>query len=156
MRTTKFLGAILYWLIYCGSPLAAVTIEGRLPGEFFREDNPARFGALMSFVSTSDSIVVLHLKAVNPRYAIAQELRKISASFKVKFSALEKIGLIEGNMRWLQYSFHKKDGGGFVYITRYQDWIAYLVIFNLRYETLSHDLPYIDRYIRQLTIKDAE
>lgn len=110
----------------------------------------------MSFVSSGDSIIVLHLKVVKPEYTIAQELKKIAAGFKIKPAAIEKLGLIEGSTRWLQYTFHKKAGGGFLYITRHQDWIAYIVIFNLRYDTLSHDLPYIERYIRQLQISDVE
>lgn len=137
-------------------PLAAVTIAGRLPGEFFREDNPPRYGALMSFVSSADSVIVLHLKSVKPEYTISQELKKISNGFKVRPAALEKLGLVEGTMRWLQYTFHKKTGGGFIYITRHQNWIVYLVIFNLKYDTLARDLPYIDRYIRQLQINDAD
>jgi hypothetical protein len=127
-----------------------------LPGEHFREDNPPRFGALMSFVSSADSIIVLHLKAIKNNYTIAHELKKIATGFKIKPAAMEKIGLVEGNMRWLQYTFHKQSGGGFVYITRREDWIVYLVIFNLKYDTLSRDLPYIDRYVKQLQITDGE
>lgn len=156
LQKTKFPLRIFIYLVCCSFPLTAVTIEGRLPGEHFREDNPPRFGALMSFVSSSDSIIVLHLKAVKPGYKIAEELKKISSGFKIRPSMLEKLGLIEGTMRWLQYTFHKKNGGGFVYITRHHDWIAYLVIFNLNYETLSNDLPFVDRYIKQLQINESE
>lgn len=137
-------------------PLSALTLEGRLPGEYFREDNPARFGALMSFHSYSDSIVVLHTVNKGARYTIAQQLEKIARGFKVPVKSLEKIGLIEGPMRWLQYSFHKKGGGGFVYITRTENTILYLVIFNLHFEALARDLPYVDRYLKNLRVSDVD
>jgi len=133
---------------------AAVTLEGRLPGERFREDNPPRFGALMSFVSRVDSIVVVHAKIEKPEFTLARQLEKIAKGFKIKFSALEKVALIEGTMRWLQYTFHKKDGGGFIYITRQENRFVYLVIYNLRYDSLWRDLPYIERYIKQLQLKE--
>lgn len=106
----------------------------------------------MSFVSAADSVVMLHAKDAAANFAIADQLKRIAKGFKVPATALEKLGLVEGNTRWLQYSFRKQRGGGYIYITRKDQWIVYLVIFNLRYETLSIDLPYIDRYIRQLVI----
>lgn len=133
----------------------AITVEGRLPGEYFREDNPPRFGALMSFISTADSAVFLHGRAVTEDFTIAQELRRIMKGFKVPYQNLEKIGLLEGETRWLQYTFRKKSGGGFLYITRRDNWILYLVIFNLKYNRLSRELPFVDRYLRQLKISLA-
>ncbi len=131
----------------------AITLEGRLPGEFFREDNPPRFGAVMSFHSNGDSLVVLHTVNKGTQYTVAQQLAKIARGFKLPSKALEKMGIIEGNLRWLQYSFKKKSGGGFVYITRSRETIIYLVIFNLQYSALARDLPYIDRYLKQLQIQ---
>lgn len=133
-------------------PLPALTIEGRLPGELFREDNPPRFGAVMSFHSTGDSLVVLHTVNNGPNFSVAQQLAKIAKGFKLSTKALEKIGILEGNLRWLQYTFRKKSGGGFVYITRSKDTIIYLVVFNLHYDALSRDLPYVDRYLKTLRI----
>jgi hypothetical protein len=134
----------------------SVTLEGRLPGERFREDNPPRFGALMSFVSKVDSVVVVHAKVEKPDYTVAKQLEKIAKGFKIKPSALEKVALVEGTMRWLQYTFRKKEAGGFVYVTRKENRFIYLVIFNLRYDVLSRDMPYIDRYIKQLNLKETE
>lgn len=108
----------------------------------------------MSFVSVSDSVIVMRINAIKPDHTIAHELKKIAQGFKLKVSALEKVGLVEGTMRWLQYTFHKKAGGGFIYITRRENWVVYLVIFNLKYETISMDLPYIDRYVKQLQLTD--
>lgn len=142
--------ALLLFAIF--APLPAIELQGRLPGEQFREDNPPRYGAVMSFVSAADSVVMLHAKDAAANFAIADQLKRIAKGFKVPATALEKLGLVEGNTRWLQYSFRKQRGGGYIYITRKDQWIVYLVIFNLRYETLSIDLPYIDRYIRQLVI----
>ncbi len=110
----------------------------------------------MSFVSKIDSVVVVHAKIEKPDYTVAKQLEKIAKGFKIKPSALEKVSLIEGTMRWLQYKFRKKEAGGFVYITRQENRFIYLVIFNLRYETLSRDLPYIDRYIKQLQLKETQ
>jgi hypothetical protein len=136
-------------------PLFPLTLEGRLPGEHFREDNPPRFGAVMSFVSQSDSVVVLHTKAEKPEFTIAKQLARIAQGFKIKPGALEKVGLVEGNLRWLEYTFRKKSGGGILYITRQQNRFIYLVIFNLQYEVLNRDLPYINRYIKQLQLKET-
>ncbi len=136
------------------APLAAIVVEGRLPGELFTEDNPPRFGALMSFTSRADSAVLLHAREVAPDYTIAQELKRIAKSLKVKRQSLEKLGLVEGEIRWLQYTFRKGDGGGFLYVTRRENWILYLLVFNLKYERLSHELPYVDRYLRQLKISE--
>lgn len=135
------------------SPVFALTLEGRLPGEFFREDNPPRFGAVMSFHSNADSLVVLHTVNKGSEYTVAQQLGKIARGFKLPAKALEKMGIIEGNLRWLQYSFKKKAGGGFVYITRSRETIIYLVIFNLQYGALARDLPYIDRYVKLLQVQ---
>jgi hypothetical protein len=146
---------ILFIVLVSGTRICALTLEGRLPGEHFREDNPPRFGAVMSFVSKADSVVVLHVKTEKKDFTIARQLARIAHGFKVKSGALEKIGLVEGNLRWLEYTFHKKDGGGFVYITRIENRFIYLVVFNLRYDTLSRDLPYIDRYIKQLQFKES-
>lgn len=145
-------------LLFCGilTPLGSIALEGRLPGEQFREDNPPRYGAVMSFVSAADSVVMLHAKAVTAGDSIAGQLQRITKGFKVPAASLEKLGLIEGNTRWLQYTFRKQRGGGFIYITRQNNWIVYLVVFNLRYDTLSIDLPSIDRYIRQLVINDKD
>lgn len=134
--------------------LSALTLEGRLPGEFFREDNPPRFGAVMSLHSQADSLVVLHTVTHGEDYTVAQQLAKIAKGFKLAPKALQKTGIIEGNLRWLQYSFRKKNGGGFVYITRWHDTIVYLVIFNLQYDALARDLPYIDRYVKILLVRD--
>lgn len=131
----------------------AITLEGRLPGDFFREDNPPRFGAVMSFHSHADSLVVLHTVNKGSDFTVAQQLEKIARGFKLPAKALEKMGVIEGNLRWLQYSFRKKAGGGFIYITRSHETIIYLVIFNLKYDALARDLPYIDRYIKQLQVQ---
>lgn len=152
MRILEFLllAALLAWHSH------ALVVEGRLPGERFREDNPPRFGALMSFTSLADSAVFLHGREVRPDYTIAQELKRIAKSLKLPTAALERAGLVEGEVRWLQYTFRKKDGGGFLYITRRDNWIFYLVIFNLRYERLSADLPDIERYLQKLRIGDAE
>ena len=108
----------------------------------------------MSFHSTGDSLVVLHTVNNGASFTVAQQLAKIARGFKLPVKALEKIGMLEGNLRWLQYSFRKKGGGGFVYITRSQDTIIYLVIFNLHYDALSRDLPYIDRYLKILQVRD--
>lgn len=133
----------------------ALVIEGRLPGERFREDNPPRFGALMSFTSLADSAVFLHGREVRPDYTIAQELKRIAKSLKLSTSAIERAGFVEGETRWLQYTFRKKDSGGFLYITRRDNWIFYLIIFNVRYARLSADLPEIERYLRQLRITEG-
>jgi len=135
--------------------LPAIEISGRLPGSQFREDNPPRFGAVMSLVSRVDSLVVLHAVVNKPGNTIAQQLKRIAAGFKVAPKSLTKHDMIEGAHRWLQYSFEKKQGGGFIYITRTGDTIVYLVIFNLTYDALSIDLPYIDRYIQQLVLSDS-
>jgi hypothetical protein len=138
------------------APLAAIVVEGRLPGEHFREDNPPRFGALMSFTSSADSAVLLHGREVAPHYTIAQELRRITKSLKVPHASLEKIGMLEGETRWLQYTFRKGEGGGFLYVTRRENWILYLLVFNLKYDRLSRELPYLNRYLRQLKINDEQ
>lgn len=143
----------LVFLCFTSLPLAAIEISGRLPGSQFREDNPPRFGAVMSLVSRVDSVVVLHAVVNKPQLTIAEQLKRIAKGFKVPVKALTKLDMVEGTHRWLQYSFHKKDGGGFVYITRVENDIVYLVIFNLRFDALSNDLPYIDRYIQQLGLQ---
>lgn len=107
----------------------------------------------MSFHSHADSLVVLHTINKGSGYTVAQQLEKIARGFKLPAKALEKMGIIEGNLRWLQYSFKKKTGGGFVYITRSRDTIIYLVIFNLQYGALARDLPYVDRYVKQLQVQ---
>lgn len=135
---------------------SGLTLEGRLPGEFFREDNPPRFGALISFNSTSNSVVVLHAVNHGPDYSVAAQLAKIAKGFKVPQKTLTKIGAIEGHERWLQYTFRKQKGGGVIYVTRSRDTIIYLVIFNLKYDALSHDLPYIDRYLKILQVRENE
>jgi hypothetical protein len=152
LQTIKlFLGIYLV-----AAPLTAIVVEGRLPGEHFREDNPPRFGALMSFTSSADSVVFLHGREVAPHYTIAQELRRITKGLKLPHTSLEKIGMLEGETRWLQYTFRKGEGGGFLYVTRRENWILYLLVFNLQYERLSRDLPYLHRYLRQLKIHDGQ
>lgn len=153
MLKTKFC-ILLCFLVSAAPGLAAITVEGRLPGEFFREDNPPRFGAVMSLHSNADSLVVLHTVNHGANYTVSQQLAKIAKGFKLPPKALTKTGIIEGNLRWLQYSFRKKAGGGFVYITRSQDTIIYLVIFNLHYDALARDLPFIDRYVKLLLVRD--
>jgi len=144
---------IKFAFFFIALPTFALEIEGRLPGEFFREDNPARFGAQMSLVSTNDSVVLLHAIAVKPSFTIAEQLKKIARGFKIPPSTLKKQDLIEGNFRWLQYSFTKKNStGGFVYITRHENWIVYLVIFNIHADRIASDLPYIERYVKQLNL----
>lgn len=138
------------------APVAAIVVEGRLPGEYFREDNPPRFGALMSFTSSADSAILLHGREVAPTYTIAQELKRITKSLKVPRPSLEKLGMLEGETRWLQYTFRKGEGGGFLYVTRRENWILYLLVFNLRYDRLSRELPYVDRYLRQLKITGTQ
>jgi hypothetical protein len=145
--------AFWFSLFLLPAHLLPVTLEGRLPGEFFREDNPPRFGAVMSFHSSSDSLVVLHAVNNGEKFTVAQQLTKIAKGFKVPAKSLEKLGMIEGSLRWLQYAFHKKDGGGFIYITRSENTIIYLVIFNLKYDALARDLPYIDRYVKMLHVQ---
>jgi hypothetical protein len=142
---------ISFWI----HPLTAVEIEGRLPGSQFREDNPPRYGAVMSFVSRADSVVLLHAVVNTPSLSIANQLKKIAKGFKIKPSAVVKIQLIDGTHRWLQYSFRKQNGGGFIYITRIDDDIVYLVVFNLLFDALANDLPYLDRYIQQLSLKSS-
>lgn len=132
-----------------------LTLEGRLPGDYFREDNPPRFGAVMSFVSRLESTILLHVISEKPEFTIAKQLGRIARGLKIRPEELEKTRLIEGELRWLQYTFHKKKGGGFVYITRRENRFIYLVIFNMQYEALSRDLPHIDRYIQQLQIKET-
>ena len=134
--------------------LSAIEITGRLPGSQFREDNPPRFGAVMSLVSRVDSVVVLHAVVNKPRLTIADQLKQIAKGFKLPVKALTKLDMIEGTHRWLQYSFRKKNGGGFVYITRVENDFIYLVIFNLSFDALANDLPYIDRYVQQLGLKN--
>jgi hypothetical protein len=134
--------------------LDAVTLEGRLPGEFFREDNPPRYGTQMSFVSRRGATVLLHAITVSPEFTVAKQLEKIAHGFRVKAGALKKTALIEGSLRWLQYAFHKKKGGGFVYITRRENLIIYVVLFNLDYDALSGDLPYINRYVKELRVSE--
>lgn len=109
----------------------------------------------MSFTSSADSAVFLHGREVAPQYTIAQELRRITRSLKVPHTSLEKLGILEGETRWLQYTFRKGEGGGFLYVTRRENWILYLLVFNLKYDRLSRELPYLDRYLRQLKITDA-
>jgi len=135
--------------------LNAVSLEGRLPGEFFREDNPPRYGAQMSFISRRGATVMLHAVTVSPEFTVAKQLEKIARGFKIKTAALKKTGLIEGSMRWLQYTFNKKNGGGFIYITRYENLIVYVILFNLNYDALSGDLPYIDRYVKELRLSET-
>lgn len=144
---------ISFVFLFFLSQNAAIEIEGRLPGEFFREDNPARFGAVMSLTSVNDSMVLLHVTAVKPDFTIAQQLRKIARGFKIGPNELKKQTLVEGNLRWLQYFFQKKNkSGGFVYITRNENWLVYLIIFNVHAERLASDLPFIERYIQQLKL----
>jgi len=133
---------------------AGLTVEGRLPGESFREDNPPRFGATTSLVSESDSVVVLKVRKVAPSYTIARQLDAIVHAFKIARKSLKKLETIDGVQRWLQYRFTKGAGGGFVYITRQANWIVYLVVYNLHYEMLATDLPVIDRYIKQLKLSE--
>ncbi|GAB4422962.1 MAG: hypothetical protein OHK0011_02530 [Turneriella sp.] len=146
---------LLLSILLIAGPVAALVVESRLPGEHFREDNPPRFGALMSFTSSAASAVFLHGREVAPQYTIAQELRRITKSLKVPHASLQKIGMLEGETRWLQYTFRKGEGGGFLYVTRRENWILYLLVFNLKYDRLSRELPYVDRYLRQLKITDA-
>ena len=110
----------------------------------------------MSFVSRVDSVIIVQAKVERPETTIAMQLERIARGFKVKPAALEKTRLIEGTMRWLQYTFKKKEGGGFIYITRRENRFIYLVIFNLQYDALSRDLPYIDRYIQELDLKETK
>lgn len=114
----------------------------------------------MSFTSNADSAVLLHGREVAPTYTIAQELKRITKGLKVPHAALQKLGMLEGETRWLQYTFRKGKGGGggggFLYVTRKENWILYLLVFNLKYERLSRELPYIHRYLRQLKISDAQ
>lgn len=150
----RLLGIVVIFL--CIQPLAPVEIQGRLPGNQFREDNPPRYGAVMSFVSRADSVVVLHAIVNAPSLTIANQLNKIAKGFKIKPEAVVKLQLIDGTHRWLQYSFRKKQGGGFIYITRIDDDTVYLVVFNLRFDALSSDLPYLDRYVQQLSLKSND
>lgn len=144
------LNRIALALLCLSVQLSAIEITGRLPGSQFREDNPPRFGAVMSLVSRVDSVVVLHAVVNKPRLTIADQLKQIAKGFKLPVKALTKLDMIEGTHRWLQYSFRKKNGGGFVYITRVENDFIYLVIFNLSFDALANDLPYIDRYVQQL------
>lgn len=144
----------MYFLFFTVAA-SALTLEGRLPGEYFREDNPPRFGAVMSFVSRVESTILLHVRSEKPEFTIAKQLGRIAHGLKIKPAELEKTRLIEGEMRWLQYTFRKKSGGGYVYITRQGNRFIYLLIFNMQYEALPRDLPHIDRYIQQLQIKET-
>lgn len=110
----------------------------------------------MSFTSSADSAILLHGREVAPTYTIAQELKRITKSLKVPRPSLEKLGMLEGETRWLQYTFRKGEGGGFLYVTRRENWILYLLVFNLRYDRLSRELPYVDRYLRQLKITGTQ
>lgn len=148
------LNRIALALLCLSVQLSAIEITGRLPGSQFREDNPPRFGAVMSLVSRVDSVVVLHAVVNKPRLTIADQLKQIAKGFKLPVKALTKLDMIEGTHRWLQYSFRKKNGGGFVYITRVENDFIYLVIFNLSFDALANDLPYIDRYVQQLGLKN--
>lgn len=148
------LNRIALALLCLSVQLSAIEITGRLPGSQFREDNPPRFGAVMSLVSRVDSVVVLHAVVNKPRLTIANQLKQIAKGFKLPVKALTKLDMIEGTHRWLQYSFRKKNGGGFVYITRVENDFIYLVIFNLSFDALANDLPYIDRYVQQLGLKN--
>lgn len=148
------LNRIALALLCLSVQVSAVEITGRLPGSQFREDNPPRFGAVMSLVSRVDSVVVLHAVVNKPRLTIADQLKQIAKGFKLPVKALTKLDMIEGTHRWLQYSFRKKNGGGFVYITRVENDFIYLVIFNLSFDALANDLPYIDRYVQQLGLKN--
>lgn len=127
-----------------------------MPGEYFREDNPPRFGAVMSFVSRVESTILLHVRNEKPEFTIAKQLGRIARGLKIKPEELQKTRLIEGEMRWLQYTFRKKSGGGYVYITRQQNRFIYLIIFNMQYDALPRDIPHIDRYIQQLQIKETD
>lgn len=127
-----------------------------MPGEYFREDNPPRFGAVMSFVSRVESTILLHVRSEKPEFTIAKQLGRIARGLKIKPEELQKTRLIEGEMRWLQYTFRKKSGGGYVYITRQQNRFIYLIIFNMQYDALPRDIPHIDRYIQQLQIKETD
>lgn len=147
---------LILGLCLIAAPVAAIVVEGRLPGDQFREDNPPRFGALMSFTSGADSAVLLHGREVAPHYTIAQELRRITKSLRVPHPSLRRLGMLEGETRWLQYTFRKGEGGGFLYVTRRENWILYLLIFNLKYDHLSRELPFIDRYLQQLKITDNQ
>lgn len=147
---------LILGIFLIAAPVAAIVVEGRLPGDQFREDNPPRFGALMSFTSSADSAVFLHGREVAPHYTIAQELRRITKSLKVPHKSLERLGMLEGETRWLQYTFRKGEGGGFLYVTRLENWIIYLLVFNLKYDRLSRELPFLDRYLRQLKITDGQ
>lgn len=145
----------MYFLFFTVAA-SALTLEGRLPGEYFREDNPPRFGAVMSFVSRVESTILLHVRSEKPEFTIAKQLGRIARGLKIKPEELQKTRLIEGEMRWLQYTFRKKSGGGYVYITRQQNRFIYLIIFNLQYDALPRDIPHIDRYIQQLQIKETD
>jgi hypothetical protein len=41
-------------------------------------------------------------------------------------------------------------------VTRRENWILYLLVFNLKYDRLSRELPYLNRYLRQLKINDEQ
>ena len=133
---------------------AALTLEGRLPGDQFKEDNPPRFGALMSFQSRSNAMVALHAVNRGADYAIAQQLARIERGFKLPAGALKKTDRLDGALRWLQYEFLKKPGKGIVYITRSGNTILYLLIYNAKPGALAYDLPYIERYLRVLQVKE--
>ena len=76
------LNRIALALLCLSVQVSAVEITGRLPGSQFREDNPPRFGAVMSLVSRVDSVVVLHAVVNKPRLTIADQLTHIAKGFK--------------------------------------------------------------------------
>lgn len=133
-----------------------MTLEGRLPGERFLEDNPPRFGAVMSFVSRSHSLVLVDARVEKPNYIIAKLLNKIARSFKINRKELKKVTLVEGEMRWLQYTFRKGAGGGFFYVTRQENVFVYVLIYNFSYDALANDMPFVDRYIQELQLVNDE
>ncbi|MCX7633577.1 MAG: hypothetical protein N2Z22_09630 [Turneriella sp.] len=132
-------------------PLVAITVEGRLPGEFFDEDNPPRFGSIMSFSSRSGSTLLLYTRKVQPEYTIAAELQRLRKS--MKFKTFSKDGILEGEIRWLRYAYLKEEGAGWIFITRRDNWLVYLIVFNPHREFLAAELPWIERYLRQLKIQ---
>ncbi|MBV6492577.1 MAG: hypothetical protein LDLANPLL_00572 [Turneriella sp.] len=107
----------------------------------------------MSFVSRAHSIVLVNAQHEKKDYTIAKLLNKIAKSLKIKRKNLEKLSFVDGNMRWLQYTYRKKAGGGFLYITRHEDVFVYVLIFNFNYSALANDLPFIERYIQELSIE---
>jgi hypothetical protein len=156
LRLTRILLLNTSLLLTQLAALPPITLSGRLPGEHFKEDNPPRYGAITSLVSTSDSVVMLHAQPAAVDFTIADQIKKILRAFKIQQNNLEKLSIIEGEMRWLEYTFRKANGGGFLYITREGNWIIYLLVFNLSYDALFNDLPHILRYVRLLSTKGVK